>query len=178
MAQAATSMTPEQVKKIKANCEDIVKRVQADDIMDYFVDEDYFSIEDVAENIMSGKTPQHQTERLVMLLQQKRSKAGIFDFFLNQLARHGNKDLAKKIRETEEALRKEKKDKALNAKRFRFITEEEAGAEVTQDEVRNATAGLQKPSPHRLENLKSLKHAFSQGIVYIDAFFSIDNSLN
>ncbi|OWF40981.1 Death domain-containing protein CRADD [Mizuhopecten yessoensis] len=102
MAQAATSMTPEQVKKIKANCEDIVKRVQADDIMDYFVDEDYFSIEDVAENIMSGKTPQHQTERLVMLLQQKRSKAGIFDFFLNQLARHGNKDLAKKIRETEE----------------------------------------------------------------------------
>ncbi|OWF40977.1 importin subunit alpha-8-like isoform X2 [Mizuhopecten yessoensis] len=82
-----------------------------------------------------------------------------------------------RTRNEDVALRKEKKEKALNAKRFRFITEEEAGAEVTQDEVRNATAGLQKPGPHRLENLKSLKHAFSQGTVYIDAFFSIDNSL-
>ncbi|XP_033747908.1 importin subunit alpha-9-like [Pecten maximus] len=76
------------------------------------------------------------------------------------------------------ALRKEKKDKVLSAKRFRFITEAEAGAEVTQDEVRNATAGLQKPGPHRIENLKLLKQAFSQGTVYIDVFFSIDNSLS
>ncbi|OWF40979.1 uncharacterized protein LOC110463089 [Mizuhopecten yessoensis] len=101
MAQTATSMTPEQVKKIEANYAEIVKNVQADDIMDYFVDQGYFSIEDVVEDIMRGKTPQDQIERLVMLLHQKRSKAGIFDFFLNQLAEHSNEDLAKKIRETE-----------------------------------------------------------------------------
>ncbi|XP_060084483.1 importin subunit alpha-8-like [Ylistrum balloti] len=83
-----------------------------------------------------------------------------------------------RTRNEEVALRKEKKDKAVNAKRFRYITEAEAGVEVTQDEVRNATCGLKKPGAHRLENLKLLKHAFSQGTVYIDVFFSIENSLS
>lgn len=101
MAQTTTSMTTEQVKKIEANYSEIVRSVQADDIMDEFVDKGYFSIRDVVENIMEGKTRQDQIERLIMLLYQKRSRAGIFDFFLTQLAEHDNKDLARTIRETE-----------------------------------------------------------------------------
>ncbi|XP_069135629.1 importin subunit alpha-8-like [Argopecten irradians] len=88
------------------------------------------------------------------------------------------KTIRERTRNEDIALRKEKKDKVLSAKRFRFITETEAGAEVSQDEVRQATTGLQKPGNHRLENLKLLKQAFSQGTVYIDVFFSIDNSLS
>lgn len=41
-------------------------------------------------------------------------------------------------------------------------------------QVKHATVNLQKPGPHRKENLTTLRQAFSQGTVYIDAFFRFD----
>lgn len=37
--------------------------------------------------------------------------------------------------------------------------------------VLNAARSLQKPGPHRQENLRTLRQAFSQGTAYIDTFF-------
>ncbi|KAJ8312136.1 hypothetical protein KUTeg_009509, partial [Tegillarca granosa] len=81
-------------------------------------------------------------------------------------------------RKEDVALRKEKKDKLLNSKRFRIGEGEEITDEITIEEVRHATVNLQKPGPHRKENLTTLRQAFSQGTVYIDAFFSVENAIH
>lgn len=55
----------------------------------------------------------------------------------------------------------------------------EFSMEVTFFKVLSAARSLQKPGPHRQENLKTLRQAFSQGTAYIDTFFKyVPNIIN
>lgn len=47
----------------------------------------------------------------------------------------------------------------------------EFSMEVNIFKVLSAARSLQKPGPHRQENLRTLRQAFSQGTAYIDTFF-------
>ncbi|XP_048775162.2 uncharacterized protein LOC125679741 [Ostrea edulis] len=76
------------------------------------------------------------------------------------------------------ALRKDRKEKLLSSKRFRFVGGEDLADEILHDEVVNAAKGLEKPGAHRHENLKALQQAFSQGTAFIDTFFKVENALN
>uniref|UniRef100_A0A8W8K6K5 IBB domain-containing protein n=1 Tax=Magallana gigas TaxID=29159 RepID=A0A8W8K6K5_MAGGI len=95
--------------------------------------------------------------------------------------KHRAKNVAKirqRHKEEELAIRKDRKEKLLSSKRFRFIDGEELSDEISHDEVLSAARSLQKPGPHRQENLRTLRQAFSQGTAYIDTFFKVDNALN
>lgn len=94
--------------------------------------------------------------------------------------KHRAKNVAKirqRHKEEELAIRKDRKEKLLSSKRFRFIDGEELSDEISHDEVLNAARSLQKPGPHRQENLRTLRQAFSQGTAYIDTFFKVENAL-
>lgn len=77
-------------------------------------------------------------------------------------------------REDEIALRKEKREWILNSKRFRY---DEPGNEISEQEVVEAAQDLIKGCDRCIEKLQLLRRAFSQGSLYIDAFFSIENVL-
>ncbi|XP_033747911.1 uncharacterized protein LOC117332939 [Pecten maximus] len=95
-------MTPDALKmKIEANYAAILKDVQAEDIMDRFVDKGYFTIADVVEEIMAKKTNNEAMRVLIQLLNERIQQPGILDFFLKQLTDNGYDKLARKIRETE-----------------------------------------------------------------------------
>ncbi|XP_069135634.1 uncharacterized protein [Argopecten irradians] len=99
-------METEELKwKIEKHQADIVTTVLAEDIMDRFVDEDYLTIHDVVEKIINGKIKQEQMTTLIQLLNERiKSKPGMFDFFLKQLAENRNDAyhaLVMKIREPE-----------------------------------------------------------------------------
>ncbi|XP_061163174.1 uncharacterized protein LOC133172329 isoform X1 [Saccostrea echinata] len=76
------------------------------------------------------------------------------------------------------ALRKDRKEKLLSSKRFRYVDGDELTDEISHDDVTKATKSLQKPGAHRLENLKTLRQAFSQGSAFIDTFFKVENALD
>lgn len=54
----------------------------------------------------------------------------------------------------------------------------EFSMEVTFFKVLSAARSLQKPGPHRQENLRTLQQAFSQGTAYIDTFFKYASNLS
>ncbi|KAL3858206.1 hypothetical protein ACJMK2_012808 [Sinanodonta woodiana] len=87
-------------------------------------------------------------------------------------------EIRSKRREEDIVLRKDKRDKLISAKRFRFSKDEPVDEDITAEEVINITKQLLKHGPHRLTILQTLRQAFSQGTVFIDAFFSVDNSLH
>ncbi|XP_060084484.1 uncharacterized protein LOC132563751 [Ylistrum balloti] len=99
MAEATVSLTPLEQQKIEANYANIVTDVRAEDIMDKFVDEGFFTIADVVDEIM--KENSGRMERLVSLLSNSKQKAGVFNFFVKQLEDNRHEKLARQIRETE-----------------------------------------------------------------------------
>ncbi|XP_033747909.1 uncharacterized protein LOC117332938 [Pecten maximus] len=102
MAKGWTTPDAEQFKmKIEANYAAILGTVQAEDIMDRFVDKGYFSIADVVEKIMAKKTNNEEMRVLIQLLSERIQQHGILDFFLEQLTDNGYDKLAREIRETE-----------------------------------------------------------------------------
>nr|XP_022341798.1 importin subunit alpha-2-like [Crassostrea virginica] len=95
--------------------------------------------------------------------------------------KHRAKNVAKirqRHKEEELAIRKDRKEKLLSSKRFRFLDGEELGDEISHKEVASAVQSLQKTGRQRLENLRTLRQAFSQGTAFIDTFFKVDNALN
>ena len=84
-----------------------------------------------------------------------------------------------KRRGQEVEIRKQKREKLLSSKRIRF-SEVESDAEVedhTVDQVQELARAIQKSDKNNLNNLKSLRKAFTQGSELISAFLGVDNSL-
>ncbi|XP_029643358.1 importin subunit alpha-9-like [Octopus sinensis] len=86
----------------------------------------------------------------------------------------GIDELRHRRREDEIVIRKEKRDWILNSKRFRY---DEPTDEISEQEVIAATQDLLKGCDKCIEKLQLLRRAFSQGSLYIDAFFSVENVL-
>ncbi|XP_064612301.1 uncharacterized protein LOC135476260 [Liolophura sinensis] len=80
-------------------------------------------------------------------------------------------------RQQDSEARREKREKVLSAKRFRFGSGGEDSDEITEAEVVASTKELMKSGEHRKGCLRCLRKAFAQGTVYIDAFLGVENSL-
>ncbi|KAL5015740.1 hypothetical protein ScPMuIL_005329 [Solemya velum] len=87
-------------------------------------------------------------------------------------------NLKERKREEDIAIRKDKREKIISSKRFRLAEGEEVTEDITIQEVSEVTKQLQKHGPHRKQNLQTLRQAFSQGTLYIDAFFGVENALS
>lgn len=87
--------------------------------------------------------------------------------------------LREKRRIEEKGLRKERRDRLLDAKRIRLDeadTEEDEETDIS-DQVNTALTNLQKDPGARLDNLKILRRAFARGTRFIDEFLKHDSSL-
>lgn len=77
------------------------------------------------------------------------------------------------------SLRKEKREKLVSSKRFRFDDTHNGSGDhgFTEELVTEITKKLQQSDPDRLKHLKTLRQACAQGTQFIDAFFKVENSL-
>ncbi|XP_052798638.1 importin subunit alpha-8-like [Mya arenaria] len=77
------------------------------------------------------------------------------------------------------SLRKEKREKIVSSKRFRFGLERESGDDhgFTVEMVKELCGKLSQSGPERLSALKGIRQACAEGTSYIDAVFSVENSL-
>lgn len=92
-------------------------------------------------------------------------------------------DSIKKIKEKRSqelvSLRKEKREKLLSSKRYRFDDTYSGDGDhgFTEEQVSELTKKLQHNHPDRAADLRTLRQACAQGTPYIDAVFSVENSL-
>ncbi|KAH3894055.1 uncharacterized protein LOC127861681 [Dreissena polymorpha] len=77
------------------------------------------------------------------------------------------------------SLRKEKREKIVSSKRFRFEDGQAGGGEhgFTEEMVTDSCKKLQHSGQEKLPLLQCVRQACAQGVIYIDAFFKVENSL-